>query len=134
MTTVRDLFPSKYICADDLHGQDRILTIAAVVKELMYDRKERQEVLKPVVYFAKAKKGLVLNITTARIIEKLHGKIVDDWKDKRLILYPTEELSYGEMKDVVRVRHYLPKPAPAPGPALSIAEGDPAPSTEESQP
>lgn len=128
MTTVRDLFPSKYICADDLKGKDRVLTIADVVKEEMYDRKERREVLKPVVYFAEAKKGLVLNITTARIVEKLHGKTIDDWKGKRIIVYPTEELSYGEMKDVVRVRPYLPKTAPEPAP-----KAETTPAVEEGQ-
>jgi hypothetical protein len=122
MTTLRDLFPSNYICAEDLKAKDRILTIASIEKEEMYDRKERKMVLKPVLYFEKAQKGLVLNITMARVIEKLYGKNADLWISKRIIIFPTEELSYGEVKDVVRVRPALPPPAPTPASAAPAPE------------
>ena len=134
MTTLRDLFPSNYICADDLKGRDHTLTIQEIVKEEVYDKKERKHVLKPALYFKDKKKGLILNITCARIVQKLYGKQIEDWIGKRITIYPTTEYNFGEEQDVVRVRATVPPSPPAPTPGMGAVTAPQAEPTTQPEP
>jgi len=112
------LFPSTYLCAADLQGQDVHLTIRrVVVQELEGTGGEREK--KPLVYFEETKakadetgtkeKRLVLNVTNAKVIALMHGNEVADWSGKRITLYATTCESFGETVDCVRVRKSVPK-------------------------
>jgi len=105
-------FPSKYVRAADLN--DREVTV-------VMDRIELEDVgdgHKPVLYFRKSTKGLVLNKTNAKVIAGTYGDDTDDWIDKTIILYPAMVDFRGDMVEAIRVR--IPKkplakqePAPA---------------------
>jgi len=102
-------FPSKYLKAADLQGRN---------VELVIDRVEIEEVgfghskdTKPVVYFQKAKKGLVLNVTNKNTIKATYGKDTDQWANKPLVLFPAMVDFAGETTEAIRVR--VPKPAQA---------------------
>lgn len=110
MTHYRDLFPTPHICADDLRGREYTLTILSwQLEDLVNDHGRAR---KPVLYFHEAEKGLVLNVTNAKTIARLYGPNLERWIGQRITLYPTTEPSFGETKDVVRVRPDLPPPPP----------------------
>ena len=114
---VRLLFPSLYLGAPDLHGKDVHLTMRRVVVEDL--RTDGGAEKKPILYFAETKakadeqgtkeKRLVLNKTNAMQIAKLHGTEVDNWKGKRITLFPARAMAFGEEVDCIRVRDTAPR-------------------------
>ena len=117
------LYPSKYLKASDLRGKDVTLTICPE-RGVRIDKvarkggaKERKAVMFFVECAAKAKKdeadekALILNITNARTIAEIYGNDTDDWKGKRITLYPTKvETNFQEKRvDCIRIRDEIPK-------------------------
>lgn len=103
---ISQLFPSKYVKACDLNGKTVTLTIAKLVIEELGHGAEKER--KPVLYFQKATKGLVLNRTNAMTIAGLYGDEADDWPGKRISIYPTRIRAFGAMQDTIRVREEIP--------------------------
>jgi hypothetical protein len=103
---ISQLFPSKYVKACDLNGKTVTLTIAKLVIEELGHGAEKER--KPVLYFQKATKGLVLNRTNAKTIAGLYGDESDDWLGKRISIYPTRIRAFGAMQDTIRVREEIP--------------------------
>lgn len=118
---VSDVFPSKYIKAGDLEGRTLTLRISKVTMEEMVTH-DSKKVRKPVVWFEKASKGFVLNLTNALTIANLHGDEMDDWKGKRIAIYPTRVKAFGEMQDCVRVREEIPAIAKPTAQAVQVEE------------
>lgn len=115
---VRLLYPSLYLAAHDLQGKDANLTILRVdVEEL---KTERGSEKKPIVRFvetrAKAEKAgdvskekrWVMNKTCALVIAAMHGNEIENWKGKRVTLYPTKAQAFGKTVDCIRVRETAP--------------------------
>jgi hypothetical protein len=110
---ISQVFPSKYITAADLNGKSFTLTIRTVTLEEMQTHDNKQ-VRKPVVWFEKAEKGFVMNVTNAHIIVALYGDETSGWTGKRITLYPTKVKAFGAMQDAIRVREEIPaQPKPA---------------------
>lgn len=103
---VSALFPSKYVKAGDLNGKTVTLTIAKLVVEELGHGAEKER--KPILYFQKATKGLVLNRTNAMTIANLYGDEADEWTGKRISIYPTKVRAFGTMQDAIRVREEIP--------------------------
>jgi hypothetical protein len=76
-----DVFPSSYLKAADIKGQEPIVTIASVVMEELQDGK------KPVAHFVGKEKGLVLNRTNWGMLEHLYGDESDDWAGCKIQLF-----------------------------------------------
>lgn len=113
---VSQLFPSKFVKAADLGGRPVTLTIAKLVVEELGHGAEKER--KPVLYFAKATKGLVLNRTNGMTIAGLYGDESDEWTGKRITIYPTKVRAFGAMQDCIRVREEIPaEPRPQPTPS-----------------
>jgi len=104
-----DLFPSKYVKADDLAGGNQTVTIRELAVEEIGQGKDREE--KPVLYFQNREKGLVLNVTNCRTIEDTYGLETDDWAGKEVELFSTKVEFKGDRVDAIRVR--IPQPASA---------------------
>lgn len=114
------LYPSTYLGAADLNGQDRTLTIRTLnVEELKGTDGKSQKV--PLLYFTELdeegkKKGLpadkikrmVLNKTNARTIAGLYGNDIEGWRGKRVTLFSASVTAFGEMKDALRIRPRVP--------------------------
>ncbi len=101
------LYPSKYIGAADCKGRDVTLTIANVqVDELMLAGGRKHS--KPVLYFERTEKMLVLNKTNATTIANAHGSEARQWIGKRITLYPTTTKCKGKTVPCVRVREIEP--------------------------
>lgn len=113
---VRLLFPTLYLGAPDLHEKDVTLTIRSLVIEELKTQSGAEK--KPVLYFeetqkkaekdGRKEKRLVLNKTNAMAIAKMHGNEVDNWKGKRVTLYPTTTAAFGDTVDCIRVRAEVP--------------------------
>jgi hypothetical protein len=114
---ISQLFPSKYVKAADLNGKTVTLTIAKLVVEELGHGAEKER--KPVLYFQKATKGLVLNRTNAMTIAALYGDESDDWEGKRISIYPTRIRAFGAMQDTIRVREEIPA---LPKPQIAVVE------------
>ena len=98
-----EMFPSKYVSAEDLRGQDVPVVIRDVlVEELAGD--EGGHARKPVVYFQGQQKGLVLNKTNAKTIAGLYGDETEHWRGKAITLYPSETQFRSEIRPCIRVR------------------------------
>lgn len=94
-----DAFPSKFIAAADLQGEERTLKITHVDTDEIGGKK------KFICHFAGAKKGLVLNKTNFNTIVKVTGQDdTDDWTGHEVCLYPTMVDFQGEQVDAVRIK------------------------------
>ena len=94
-----DAFPSKFIAAADLQGEERTLKITHVDTDEIGGKK------KFICHFAGAKKGLVLNKTNFKTIVKVTGRDdTDDWTGHMVCLYPTMVDFQGEQVDAVRIK------------------------------
>ena len=84
--TVSDLFPSKWLCADDLAGRAVVVQIAQVSLEEIRQRDGKNE-LKAVVAFERAHKPLILNKTQAQAIAAIvRSETFADWPGQRIQL------------------------------------------------
>ena len=109
MVSINTLFPSKYLKADDIDGE-QIVSINGVTQEEVGDERE----MKAVVLFAELPKGLVLNKTNASTIAALYGPETDSWKGNRITLFATPVEFKGKMSMGVRVKPIMPLEAAVP--------------------
>ena len=108
-------FPSNYIKAADLDGKPRALQIRTCVPEELGQGNDKET--KPVLYFEKAQKGLVLNKTNASVIADAYGDDTANWEGKAVEVYPTQVEFKGKLVDGIRLRvvpEAKPQPAAAP--------------------
>jgi hypothetical protein len=131
MANINDAFPSNYLKASDLAGQQPIVTIDRVEFEAVGREKE----MKPILYFAGKEKGVVLNKTNAKNIANLVGSFeTGDWAGFKIRLYSTHVEFQGETVEAIRIkaapqnttvngngpqRMRQPEPDPAPAPPLT---------------
>jgi hypothetical protein len=96
---ISEQFPSKYLRASDLDGEQTAVMGRVEMEEVGTD-KER----KPVLYFQGLDKGLVLNKTNSGTISQLYGDDTDDWAGEAITLFSAMVSFQGETKPAVRVR------------------------------
>ena len=83
---ITELFPSKFLKADDLDGHEVECTLQEVrVEDVSGDGRER----KPVLYFKEKNKGLVLNKTNSMVIAGSYGDDTHGWQGRPVVLYGT---------------------------------------------
>ena len=98
---INNVFPSKYLKADDLQGRKLKLRIASCVME------EIGNDTKPVLYFDGKEKGLVLNKTKAGILASSYSPETEGWMGKEIAIYPTKVNFQGQMVDAIAVEPVL---------------------------
>lgn len=104
MPTINDAFPSKHLKVDDLQGKRCNVIIESYELEKIGDDK------KYVLYFQGAQKGLVLNVTKARMLQMLTGsEDFDDWIGYRITLRPGMTTFQGQPKKCVEIDSELPE-------------------------
>lgn len=94
------LFPSKYVAAADLMGQDVSVTIAKIITEEVGQTKD----VRPILFFSGHQKGMVLNATNAKRIVRMYGEDTDGWIGKTITLYESETEFQGDTVPCIRVR------------------------------
>ena len=110
MTTVSEAFPSNFLKAADLNNRTVKVTIDKVVFEEIGQNKDK----KPVMYFDKVQKGLVLNKTNAEQIAATHGQHFEGWTGKEIELFSQMVPFQGQNVAAIRCRA-----------VVEVAEGDP---------
>lgn len=116
------MFPNDYLAAVECKGRDVTLTIEAVSKESL-QMSDGGKKPKMVMRFNGTTKKLVCNKTNADSIAQLYGTKAEEWVGKRITLYPTKCLAFGDMVECIRIREKVP---PAPGAAPSLPpQGEP---------
>jgi hypothetical protein len=100
---IMDAFPSKYLKPADLRGRTVPLMVKRFAMENMRGGK------KPVIYFEKTDKGLVLNKTQAKMITNLLGDETDDWMGKEIAIYPTMVDFQGRPTETIGVKGPPPR-------------------------
>lgn len=94
-----EAFPSKFLAAADLKGNDVVVKITHVASDEIGNKQ------KFVCFFAGAKKGLVLNKTNFNTIVKITGQDdTDDWTGCEICLYPTMVNFQGDQVDAIRIK------------------------------
>lgn len=123
---VSEAFPSKYISASDV-PEDNIRLVMDHVETTELEGKQKM-----VLFFERAKKGMILNKTNASNIAAAYGDDTDDWKGQDLVLFTTWVDYQGKSVEAVRVRapttkdnaktsHQAPPPPP---PKATAQRGD----------
>ncbi len=100
MTTVSAAFPSNWLKAVDLKNKTIKVTIDKVIFEEIGQNKDK----KPVMYFDKVQKGLVLNKTNAEQIGSVHGQELESWTGKEIELFSMMVPFQGQNVAAIRVR------------------------------
>lgn len=104
---LNDAYPSKYLTAADLEGEDRVVKIKNVTLETLGQGAEAEDKL--VLALHNEDKGFVCNKTNATTIAKVLGSDdTDDWLGKSITIGP-REVQFG--KDMVwSIRVTTPPP------------------------
>lgn len=97
-----DVFPSKYLKAEEL-DEDVQVTIKSVVLEEL-EQKDGQKQDKPVCYFEEGPKGLILNKTNWALIAKQHGDESDNWPGKTITLTVIDVDAFGDVVSAIRIK------------------------------
>ena len=139
MAKISDAFPSKYLVAADLNGNNVTVVISrASIEEIGQGQDKDRKI---VLSFVDKNKKFVCNKTNAKTIAGLHGDDTDDWLGKRITLCPREVEFQGEMVLAIRVSLQRPsdpgveeKPAAKKGKAASAPAAAPAPASTDNEP
>lgn len=111
MPNVDDMFPSKYLKADDLKGRRVLVTIETVSTETMGQGKDARDKL--VLYFKGKDKGMAVNKTNALLLSDIFSsKNTEDWHGQQVYLAPTRVMFDGKPVMSIRVEE-APRQRPA---------------------
>jgi hypothetical protein len=120
MPLVKDMIQSKFLRKEDF-DEDQICTIKACKLEDVgrEDNPEQRWTL----YFREHAKGMVLNVTTIRVLEQSYGGDSDMWIGKPVTVYVDPNVSFGgKVVGGLRLRVQKVKASPKPSQA---PEADP---------
>lgn len=119
MPKVSDMIVSKFLRKEDF-DEDRVMTIKGVKLEDMPGDDGQQ---KWVLYFREDAKGMALNVTSIRVLEKAFGDDSDMWVGKRVMLYVDPNVSFGgRVVGGLRLRAPKGQSAAAPKPAAPVTD------------
>lgn len=98
-----DVFPSKFLGADDFSAKGEMFQIQKVDVVTMKESSSGEEKIKPIVYLVGFTKPLVVNKTNWKRIASQFGDESDDWKGKKIGVRLEQVDAFGETKDGIRV-------------------------------
>lgn len=117
MPNYTDAFPSKFLKAADLKGQQVVVTIESVKFEPVGREKE----IKAVIYFVGKQKGFIVNkVNGKKVAEIANSPLTEDWSGVPIALYPTECEFSGETVDCIRVKAVTRPSQPARPPIAPV--------------
>ena len=103
-------FNYEYLGSYSLDGKKEIIvTITKSAQEKVTGQQGRKEECF-VVYFKEFDKGMILNRTNAKAIEKVAGSgLIEDWMGVQIILYVEKGVkAFGDVVDALRIRDKKP--------------------------
>ena len=110
MTHWKKLTNPDYLGAYSLKpGQDIILTIERVQVEMVTGPDGKKEECM-VCHWQEQEKPMILNITNAKMIQKLlKTPYIEEWSGRRIQICVERVKAFGEIVDALRVRNFLPE-------------------------
>jgi hypothetical protein len=90
MTRTSEMIQSKFLRKEDF-DEDQVVTISSIKLEEMQGNTNET---KWVLYFKELQKGMVLNVTTIRVLEQAFGDESDDWTGKKVMVYVDPNVSF----------------------------------------
>ena len=99
----RLMYPSEYLNAADLMGKEVQVVIEKVEIEEVPGA-DGKKAPKPVLHAKGAKKRLPLPKCCARAIAGKYGNDTADWIGKKITLFPTRCMAFGQDVECVRVK------------------------------
>jgi hypothetical protein len=103
-------FNYEYLGSYSLDGKkEAVVTVSQLAQEKVTGQQGRKEDCF-VVYFKEFDKGMILNRTNARAIEKVAGSgLVEDWVGVQVTLYVEKGVkAFGDVVDALRIRDKKP--------------------------
>jgi hypothetical protein len=92
MALVKDMIQSKFLRKEDF-DEDQVCTIKDCKLEQVGKDDSPEE--RWVLYFREREKGMVLNITTIRVLESTYGGDTDHWVGNKVMVYVDPNVSFG---------------------------------------
>jgi hypothetical protein len=109
MATRREVFPSRYLAAEDFQPEGTVLTVDHCEFEKMQDGEK-----KLVMYFKEMQKGVIVNATKWKAMEMLTGSDEsDDWDNARVRVFPGETTYNSDIVPCLYFDKKKPKPTMA---------------------
>lgn len=112
---LNEVFPSSYIAAADLDGNEKTVTIESV-EQTQFQNDPRPKL---VIKMRGTDRGFVVNKTNATTIASFYGDETDNWLGKRITLIPAQTANpAGQQVPCIRVKLMQPpaaEPQPMPG-------------------
>jgi hypothetical protein len=105
--TLDELFPSNYLRAVDIQGE-QIFTIKNIAVENLKNRETQKDEPKAILYFEEAEKGIVLNKTNKNTLESMYGNVIADLIGKRIILHTPDVEGFGKVAPAIRIKAQRP--------------------------
>lgn len=101
MPKVSEMIVSKYLRKEDCEDDVTVTIRDCTLETMPGEEGEKRWIL----HFRELPKGLVLNTTTIRVLEKTFGADSDDWNGKRATLYVDPNVSFrGQVVGGLRLR------------------------------
>ncbi len=127
MPSYEGLFPGKYLKASDVKDRGSVsLTIRELVPREKIEGGSGD--VKPVLYFERTKRGLVLNKTNATAIAELYGDDYSSWPGKVVTLVVRRVDFQGRYVDALRIE--MPQGTPQRPQAPGVSPVAAPPSTQ----
>jgi len=99
----RKLRNEKYLGSWDFEeNKEYTFLINSVKREEIPSRNGGND-FRPVIYTSSSPKGIVLNVTNAKMVEILHGPEIEGWVDKKVIVTIKRETVKKESMLVIRL-------------------------------
>lgn len=124
MPDIREMYPSKYLQAEDLPRN----TNTFVTIEKVYPSEARQRAgdgeteVKWMIKYREMRKPMGLwKMTAAAIAELMGSSNTDQWVGRQIAIYPGTYLSFGESKPCINVDKWTPSELKPPATGLVIA-------------
>lgn len=122
MAKLSSMFPSRFVRSEDIQ-QPCTLVIRGITRENVAPDNQAEEI-KPVAYFERAPKGLVLNHTNAAVLMDLFGDDTEAMQGRTVELYVDHNVQFqGKQVSGLRLR----------APAENAETSQPIPTTTEVQ-
>ena len=122
MPYVNEMIESKFLRKEDIED-DLVVTIKTLTLEDMPGDENKQ---RWVLVFTELPKGLVLNTTMIRVLEKAFGRHTDQWLNQRVTLYVDMSVAFkGQVVGGLRVRPLKAKTTKAAMEALAAKKPPP---------
>lgn len=118
-------FESKYLKASDLQGR----TVTVQIESVRMEEIDKEDgTTKAVMYFVGKKKGVIINVTKAKVLEPIFGSETDNWIGQSITLSSGTTTYRGEAKACINfgiVPVVLPVPQVVNPPAPQAPQAPP---------